>query len=90
MSKSLKQWWIDNMKYVALQMLDTAGDIVLLCKNGRTRSPMYLVAYLIIIYGMSVNAAMNSIGDLLQEQRELELDRHRSLVPIVEHIYRNE
>ena len=48
---------------------------------------MYVVAYLVIVYGMCVETAMNEIGGLLKEQRHLELDRHRSLVPIINHIH---
>ena len=88
MDEPRRQWWIDNMQYVALQMLDTTGNIVLFCNNGRTRSPMYLVAYLVIMYTMSVSNAMDFVGQLLLEQRGLQLDRFKSLVPIVEIISR--
>ena len=87
MTQSTREWWIDNMCYVAIQMSDTEGNIVLLCNNGRTRSPMYLVSYLIFMYSMSVCQSMNIVGDLLKEQRDQPLDRHRSLVPIAELIY---
>ena len=87
MSRLTRQWWIDNMKYVALQMLDTEGNIVLFCKTGRSRSPMYLVAYLVIMYSMSVADAMGVVGKLLQDSRGMTIDRHSDLVPIVEHIY---
>ena len=78
---------MDNMKIVTLQLLHVEGNVVLFCNTGRTRSPMYVVVYLVIVYGMSVESAMNKIGCLLKEQRHLELDRHRSLVPIVNHIH---
>lgn len=90
MERPMKQWWIDNMKYLALQLVDTAGNRVLCCNNGRTRSPMYLVSYLVIIYGKSVRAAMSTIGSLMKEQRDEELDRNESLVPILQHIYAND
>ena len=48
---------------------------------------MYLVAYLVIVYGMCTDSAMNTIGDLLQQQRNLTLDMHKSLVPIIQHIH---
>jgi hypothetical protein len=51
---------------------------------------MYLVAYLVIIYSMSVKAAMTLIDNLLDEYRDLKLDRHKSLVPIITHIYEND
>lgn len=87
MTHTTKQWWIDNMQYVALQILDTEGNVVLFCNKGRTRSPMYLVAYLIIMYSMTVSHAMSVVGKLLEEQRGLTIDRHDSLVPVVDHIF---
>ena len=79
MDPSRRVWWIDNMQCTVLQMLDTEGNIVLFCKNGRTRSPMYLVAYLIIVHAMSVHKAMDIVADLLQQQRGQILDRFESL-----------
>lgn len=87
MTSTTRKWWLDNMQYVALQMLDAKGNILLICNSGRTRSPMYLVVYLIIMYGMTVRKAMKIVSDLLDEQRSLLLDRHRSLVPIVDIIF---
>lgn len=86
MTLTTRKWWLDNMQYVAVQMLDAEGNIVLICNSGRTRSPMYLVAYLIIMYSMTVRKSMKVVADLLNEQRSLVLDRYRSLVPIVENI----
>ena len=87
MTPSRRQWWTDNMQYIALQLFETEGNVVLFCNNGRTRSPMYIVAYLIIIYGMNVNDAMHVIEKLLMEQRHLELDRYDSLLAIVVDIH---
>ena len=92
MSKTLKQWWIDNMRYVALQLVDEEGDVVICCtiwKNQVPR-PMYLVCYLVIIHGERVDTmyvAMNTVNALLQRDRQHTLDRHRSLIPIIEHIF---
>ena len=69
MTPTTKKWIVDNMQYVALQLFDAKGNIVIFCKNGRSRSPMYLVAYLIIFYGVSVHEAMHSINDMLVDQR---------------------
>lgn len=87
MTTQTKQWWVDNMQYVALQLIETEGNVVMFCNKGRTRSPMYLVAYLVIVNSMSVREAINHVTRLLDEQRGLELDRHQSLVPIIQRIY---
>lgn len=84
MSVRIKQWWLDNMKFVALQLLDTEGDVVLLCNKGRSRSPMYLAAYVIVMYNMTSRDAMHLIGQLLLEQRGVVLDRHGSLKPLID------
>lgn len=87
METPTRKWWVNNMCHVALLMSDTEGNIVLMCNNGRTRSPMYLVAYLIIMYSMSVAQSMNIVENLLRDQRDQPLDRHRSLVPIAVYIH---
>jgi hypothetical protein len=86
MTDKTKQWWIDNMMHVAIQMLDSEGDIVLFCKQGRSRSPMYLVAYLVIVHNMSTHTAMEVIRKLLREERGEELDRFGCLEPVIERI----
>ena len=75
------------MKYVALQLSDTDGDVVLFCNQGRSRSPMYLVAYLVIAYNMTTGAAMHVVDKLLRDQRGEQLDRLGSLKPIIDIIY---
>jgi hypothetical protein len=50
---------------------------------------MYLVAYMIIFYGLLVSSATTHIRELLFESRELELDRFDSLLPAIERIYDN-
>lgn len=86
-TKTTVQWWIDNMQHVALQLLDTAGDVVIFCNKGRSRSPMYLVAYLILIHCMTPDESMTLVAGLLLEQRNEILDRYGSLKPIVEHFH---
>ena len=87
MGKATRKWWIDNMKFVALQLAETRGNVVLFCTNGRTRSPMYVVVYLMMIHSMSINNAMTTIRELLMSQRGYELDRHRSLLPMLNDIF---
>ena len=89
MDPARRIWWVDNVQYMTLQMLDAPGNIVLFCNNGRTRSPMYLVAYLIIVQSMPVHKAMDIVSELLRQQRGYTLDRFASLVPIVQHISLN-
>lgn len=86
MTKHRAQWWLDNLRYVALQMFDADGDVLLCCVNGRTRSPIYLVAYLVIIYNMTTAEALDTVGTLLHDRRRLKIDRYNSLTPLIEHI----
>jgi len=72
------------LKYVAIQLSDTDGDVVLFCNKGRSRSPMYLVAYIVIIYNVTTCAAMHMVGQLLREQRGEQLDRFGCLKPIID------
>jgi len=67
-----------------LQLRRTEGNVVINCKNGRTRSPMYLVAYLMLCYDMEVEDARSIIGKQLRAERNLELDRDNRLLPVVE------
>jgi hypothetical protein len=64
--------------------IDAEGDVVLLCNRGRSRSPMYLVAYLVVMYNMKSCAAMKCVGKLLLEQRGEVLDRYGSLKPVID------
>lgn len=50
-------WQLDNLMSVALQIHDTEGNVALFCNHGRSRSPMYLVVYLVIFYDLSVDEA---------------------------------
>ena len=69
MTRATAQWWIDNLQYVALQLFDTPGNVVMFCKHGRTRSPMNLVAYIVISYGMSPEMAVGVVRKVLRNQR---------------------
>ena len=86
MTVGKKRWWVNNMKHVALKMFDVDGNVVLLCNHGRSRSPMYLVAYLVIIYGMEPSNALAMVSKILFESRRELLDRHECLVPIIHFI----
>ena len=89
MLPALRKWWVANMKYVVLQLIDTPGNVVLFCVNGRTRSPMYLVAYLAVVYGMLPIKAMALVQTLLKDQRAELLDRFDTLIDIVNEVYDN-
>ena len=62
-------------RYGVLQINKTKGNICLSCKNGRTRSPMYLVAYLVLCYEMSVEEAYATVGSMLLLNRNQIIDR---------------
>lgn len=89
MSTTTKQWWLDNLKYVALQMFDAQGNLVMFCNRGRSRSPMYLVSYYVIIHNMHPIEAMKIVRNSLMEQRGEMLDRYDSLTPFIHCIYNN-
>ena len=86
MSSKQKGWWIANMLNVTIQMLETSGDLILICNNGRTRSPMYLVAYLVVVYSMSASRSVKMVSDLLMQQRNEIVDRNGELIGIIERI----
>ena len=81
MTKYSQAWIVDNMKSVALQLYDTEGNIVMFCNNGRTRSPMYLVAYLVIFHDVFLSEAVAQIKVLLLQFRGYKLDRYDQLMP---------
>ena len=83
MSNSMKEWFVTNMMQVCLEMLDTEGNIALFCKGGRTRSPMYLIAYLVLFCNMPFEVAHQNIGKIMQQSRHQVLDRHYSLHEII-------
>ena len=74
-------------RFVALQLQQSEGqNIVVCCNNGRSRSPMYLVAYLMLCCDMSVDDAMTIVRNELFEQREEVLDRCSALRPAMSHL----
>ena len=89
MTPKEKKWQLNNLKYVALQVYDTIGNVVLFCNHGRSRSPMYVVVYLIIFHDLTVHDAMTKIAGLLHTKRGLVLDRYNTLVPAAAEIYKN-
>ena len=82
MAQHMKEWFISNMQYVCLQMFDSIGNIVIFCNGGRSRSPMYVVAYLFFFSYMTLDEAMSCIEDLLKE-RDQSMDRHSTLYEII-------
>jgi len=74
---------VDDGRFAVLQLHRTEGNVVINCKNGRTRSPMYLVAYLILCYDMDLHVARNLVGDMVRD-RALVIDRDDRLLPVVE------
>jgi hypothetical protein len=70
-------------RYAVLQLHRTEGNVIINCKNGRTRSPMYLVAYLIVCYEMEPPEAHRAV-ELLVRERHLVLDRDDRLLHVVE------
>jgi hypothetical protein len=83
MSNHTKQWFVTNILHVCMQMFDTEGDIALFCKAGRSRSPMYLIAYMVLFCDMTFDVAHHKIDRLMQQSRSQVLDRHYSLHAII-------
>ena len=73
-------------RFVSVQVCDTPGNVVIVCQNGRTRAPMYLVVYLMICHDLTHVDALDIVVNELFSQRGLELDRHDSLKPVLEYI----
>ena len=78
-----KNWFTTNIENVCLQMFDSDGNIAIFCNSGRSRSPMYVVAYIIMFRNESLDEGMKIIERLLYEQRGQPLDRHHTLYGIV-------
>ena len=87
MTARTRKWWFQNLINVALKLYDVPGNIVLCCNNGRSRSPSYLVAYLIIVHNISDLEARTVVGELLVSQRGETIDRFETLTPILNDIY---
>jgi hypothetical protein len=86
MSPRTRKWWFQNLIHVALRIASAEGNVVMFCQRGRSRSPVYLVVYLIIIYNMPAGEAMRTVGSLLADARHDVMDRHGTLTPIVQDI----
>jgi hypothetical protein len=83
MSNHTKQWFVTNILHVCLQMFDTEGDIALFCNGGRSRSPMYLIAYMVLFCDVPFDVAHHRIDRLMAQSRNQVLDRHFSLHEII-------
>ena len=81
-----QKWLLMNMRYVSLQIYKTDGNIILSCKNGRSRSPMYLVVYIIVVYDVTIAEAMKIVSTILFDVRNVELDRYELYVPALRYI----
>lgn len=83
MSPQRQHWYINNILHVCLQMFDTEGNIAIFCCAGRSRSPMYLAAYLIMFCDMTHENAVTYVDRLLRQCRHQELDRHDTLYAFI-------
>ena len=69
---------------VESMMAAADGDNILICcKSGRSRSPTYLVAYLVKKYKFCVCKAWLMVQPCLKQARRQELDRDRRFVPFM-------
>ena len=50
-------------------LLDSSGNVVIHCRNGRTRSPVVVAAYLMVVSCLSQKAAYGYVSSELLEQR---------------------
>lgn len=71
---------IDGIIHCVKLIMDSHGDIVINCRNGRTRSPMFVAAYFMIVFCMSQSAAYSYVSSAFIEQRpaaqnEIGIDR---------------
>lgn len=80
----MREWFVTNIQHVCLQMFNSKENIVIFCHSGRSRSPMYLVAYLVLFCNESLDTAMKLVEQLMQRDRHRQLlDRHCTLHEIV-------
>ena len=103
LSKEPEEHFTDQTESVRLRVLhgivhglqliiNCSGNIVIHCKNGRTRSPAFLAAYLMIVFGMSQKAAYDYLSSEYSRQRCLapgscidRMDRYiGSLIDLIE------
>ena len=59
------------------------GNAVLCCNGGRSRSPTYLVVYLVLCWNISIIQAYSMVESLLKDARKEDLDRDRRFVQFV-------
>ena len=87
MTPHRKKWFVTNILRVCLQMFDTEGNIAIFCNTGRSRSPMYLVTYIMLFCDKTIDRAMFNVEELLSASRaNQELDRHCTLYEIISSI----
>ena len=67
-----------------MQLHKTEDNVVIFCKNGRTRAPIYLVAYLILCYDMTVMHARGKVHNMLYKERHHILDGDNRLLSVLE------
>ena len=73
-------------RFAILQINRTEGNVVISCISGRTRSPMYLVAFLVVRYEHSPSYASSMVNALLVKERGMKyhLDRCGRFFPVVQ------
>ena len=60
---------MEGIIHCTKMIMDTHGNIVIHCRNGRTRSPMFLAAYFMIVFCMSQSAAYTYVSTEYLKQR---------------------
>ena len=66
-----------------MQILESEGNVALFCKSGRSRSPVYFAAYLVMCHDFAVYEAVKCVESLLLEQRNQIMDRYQCFVPVL-------
>lgn len=69
MTARTRKWWFQNLIHVALKLYDVPGNVVLVCNHGRSRSPAYLIVYLVVVHNLSAPEALEIVKQLLASQR---------------------
>jgi hypothetical protein len=64
-----------NIKWVAMLIASSTGNVLIHCRNGRSRSPMFLVAYLMIFHQLSFQESRSMVAGELWIARRLSYDR---------------
>lgn len=63
---------LDGMIHGVKLIMTCPGNIVIHCRHGRTRSPAFLAAYLMIVACMSQEAAYSFLSSEYRKQRRLD------------------